>query len=66
VSRPETAYQPGQAVDLAIDRDRPDWIVLVDGGGESISFDGSAASFAGTIVAVIAISLLLRFLIGVF
>jgi hypothetical protein len=66
MSRPKDAYHPGQTVELAIDQARPDRVVLADGGGQSASIAGSGAMYAGTVVAVIAIVLLARFLIGVF
>jgi hypothetical protein len=65
-SRPAKTYHPGQAVDLAIDRARPDLIVLADGSGQSVSLGGSVAKFAGIMIAALAISLLIRFLIAVF
>ena len=64
--RPAEAYHPGQTVDLAIDPARPGRAVLADGGGQSISAGGSAARFAGIMVAALAISLLFRFLTAVF
>lgn len=66
MSRPAKVYHPGQTVDLAIDRARPDRVVLVDGGGQSISVAGSVAIFTGIMVAALAISLLIRFLMAVF
>jgi hypothetical protein len=65
-SRPGDAYHPGQTVALAIDQARPDRVVLVDGGGRSASIAGCGAMYAGTVIAVLAIGLLARFLIGVF
>jgi hypothetical protein len=64
-SRAAKAYHPGQTVDLAIDPARPGRVVLADGGGQSVSADGCLAIFAGIVVAVIAISLLIRFLMAV-
>ena len=66
VSRPAETYRPGQAVDLAIDPVRPDLVVLADGGGQSISIGGNVAIIAGYMIAVLAISLLIRFLLAVF
>jgi len=66
MSRPVKAYHPGQTVDLAIDRAQPDRVVLADGGGQSITIGGSLAMIAGIMVAALAISLLIRFLMAVF
>jgi hypothetical protein len=66
MSRSAKVYHPGQTVDLAIDPARPGRVVLADGGGQSVSAGGSVAMFAGIVVAALAISLLIRFLIAVF
>ena len=58
-------FHSGQAVELAIDRARPDRVVLADGGGQSSTLGDSAVKFAGIIIAALAISLLIRFLITV-
>lgn len=64
--RPAREYHPGQVVDLAVDRTRPDRVVLVDGGGQSISIEDAAAMIAGILLAAIAAALLIRFLIAIF
>ena len=45
---------------------RPDRVVLLDGGGQSISVAGSVAIFTGIMVAALAISLLIRFVMAAF
>lgn len=62
----EKGYRPGQMVELIVDRADPDRLVLADGGAQSLDSPGAFAMIAGILAAVLAVTLLLRFLLAVF